>query len=186
MFKTKYFWRGYLLGFSIALLGVAYIAWTFTTTRPIEAIKSFDKLSFINLKGETLTIKKAGSDPVFINYWATFCAPCIREMPLLLDFSKKHSEIKMWLLTSENLDVINRFIEKHPELKELNFAHLVIKDNINGFHTIAGKLPSSFIVKADGTVIWVNDGMLVFKNSEEMFDSIQKNVPEMKRFVSHN
>lgn len=186
MFNKKYFWRGYLLGFSIASLSVVYMMWTINTTRSIEAIQGFDNLIFVSLKGETLTIKKVNSEPVFINYWATFCAPCIKEMPLLLDFSKKHPEIKMWLLTTENIDVIDRFVKKHPELNGLNFGHLVIKNKINTLNTIEGKLPSSFLVKSDGLVIWKNDGMLIFKNAEEMFDSIQKSVPEIKHLISHN
>lgn len=187
MFKTKYFWKGYLLGFGISLLGVIYMLWTLNTTRSIEAIKGFNELRFENLKGDTLSIKKISNQPVFVNYWATYCGPCLREMPLLLEFSKKYPQIKIWLLTDENTDVISRFVAKHPELKELNFAHLIINGKAtNGFNTIQGQLPSSFLVKSSGTVLWINDGMLVYKTAQEMLDSIQKRVPEIKNIVVHN
>ncbi len=186
MFKTKYFWRGYLLGFGIALLGVGFITWKLFTERPIEAIKGFDELRFVSLKSDTLDIKTVGSNPVLINYWATFCGPCIKEMPLILTFSKKYPQIKIWLLTQEKTDVINRFIDKHPELRELNFAHMIIEKSSNGVSTIAGTLPSTFLVKNDGKVLWKNDGMLLQETPEALFDSIQKSAPEIKNIVTQN
>jgi thiol-disulfide isomerase/thioredoxin len=184
MFKTKYFWRGYLLGIVIASALIGYLAKSTTETRKAEDIKGFDELSFVNLKGDTLNIKKAGSNPVLINYWATYCAPCIKEMPLLLAFQKKHPQIKLWLLTEEKDSLINKFIVKHPELKELNFARIIKKNNFTGVNGITAKLPSSFLVKSDGKVVWENDGMLLQETPEQLFDSITKSVPELKSLVS--
>lgn len=181
MFKTKYFWRGYLLGIVIALLIIGYIAKTVNTKRTVETISGFNKLSFVNLRGDTLNVKTAGTNPVLINYWATYCAPCIKEMPLLLAFSKKHPQIKLWLLTKENNDLIVKFITKHPELKELNFARLIKTEGSLGINNIDALLPSSFLVKSDGTVLWKNDGMLLQETPQELFDSIQKSVPEIKK-----
>jgi thiol-disulfide isomerase/thioredoxin len=186
MFKTKYFWKGYILGIAIALLGVSYIILKLNTERPLEAIKGFDELKFVSLKGDTISIKKAGSDPVMINYWATYCGPCIKEMPVLLAFSKKYPKVKLWLLTQENTDVINRFITKHPELKELSFAHIVIKENSNGISTIAGTLPTTFLVNAKSKLLWKNDGGLPQETPTALLDSIQKSVPEIKKIVSQN
>jgi thiol-disulfide isomerase/thioredoxin len=184
MFKTKYFWRGYLLGILIASVIIGYIVKSATGTRKAEDIEGFDELSFVNLKGDTLNIKKAGSDPVLINYWATHCAPCIKEMPLLLSFQKKYPNIKLWLLTEENDSIINKFIAKHTELKELNFARIIKKKKFVGVNGITQKLPSSFLVKPDGKVVWENDGMLTQETPQQLFNSIQKNVPEIKNLVS--
>jgi thiol-disulfide isomerase/thioredoxin len=184
MFKTKYFWKGYILGIAIALLGFGYIVIKVNTKRTAETISGFNELSFVSLKGDTLNIKKAGSDPVLINYWATYCAPCIEEMPLLLAFSKKNPQVKLWLLTKENSDIIAKFITKHPELKELNFAQLIKTKTTIGINGIDALLPSTFLVKANGAVLWENDGGLIYETPQEMLDSIQKIVPEIKNIVS--
>jgi thiol-disulfide isomerase/thioredoxin len=186
MFKTKYFWRGYLLGIGIALVIIGFLAKSINTTRTAGNIKGFDEVSFVSLNGDTLNIKKAGSNPVFINYWGTHCAPCIKEMPLLLAFSKKYPKVKLWLLTIESNELIAKFITKHPEFKELNFAHLINKGQGMGVNNISAILPSTFLVKNDGTVIWDNDGMLPQETPEVLLDSIQKTVPDIKNLVTPN
>ena len=68
--------------------------------------------------GTTLTITSAsgtssanlkGEKPLVLNFWATWCAPCVREMPLLDEFAKQHPEIQFVGFTIDSLKNMQKF-----------------------------------------------------------------------------
>ncbi|MEM9093621.1 MAG: TlpA disulfide reductase family protein [Pseudomonadota bacterium] len=46
-----------------------------------EAPKDFPQTPFVNAAGETVTLGDFTGEIVFVNLWATWCAPCKKEMP---------------------------------------------------------------------------------------------------------
>ena len=42
-----------------------------------------EKINFINIDNETVNLNKFENSLIIINFWATWCAPCIEEMPSL-------------------------------------------------------------------------------------------------------
>ncbi len=59
-----------------------------------------------NLKGEKFTI---------LNFWATWCAPCVEEMPMFSNFHKKNQSngIKVIALAVDNKTQIKKFLKNH-------------------------------------------------------------------------
>ncbi len=45
--------------------------------------KKIKNIEFIKLKSQKVTLNNYNSKPVIINFWATWCAPCKKEMPSL-------------------------------------------------------------------------------------------------------
>ena len=45
--------------------------------------KKLEKINFINIKNEIVNLNKFQNSLIIINFWATWCAPCIEEMPSL-------------------------------------------------------------------------------------------------------
>ena len=55
--------------------------------------KKIENAEFINLNGKKLNINKYSENSMIINFWATWCAPCRKEMPSL-DKLKSLNEFK--------------------------------------------------------------------------------------------
>lgn len=71
-----------------------------------EVIK-FDGLqTLMNKKGDKITV---------INFWATWCGPCVKELPYFESVAAKRQDVDIYLVSLdfvEKLDRVNSFIEK--------------------------------------------------------------------------
>ena len=59
----------------------------------------------------------AGSKIKVINFWATWCAPCVKEMPLFEKLGKENKEVEVLLVSMDydldpNPDKVKRFIDR--------------------------------------------------------------------------
>lgn len=71
------------------------------------------ELSFTSVDGQTVDLKDFEGKVVLIDFWATWCGPCVAEVPHLLKAYKKYH--------SEGLEVIGISLDKDKE-KLLNFV----------------------------------------------------------------
>jgi thiol-disulfide isomerase/thioredoxin len=61
-----------------------------------------------------LSLKDFKYRPVFLNFWATWCPPCIAEMPSIQELYDEYKEDVVFILISnESADVINAFMKKN-------------------------------------------------------------------------
>jgi peroxiredoxin len=69
---------------SLAIAGIAAVA-SITLARPAPEVK------FSALSGETFTTSALRGKVVLVTFWATYCGPCIQEMPKMVDAHLKFS-----------------------------------------------------------------------------------------------
>lgn len=107
--------------------------------------------AFLDPDGGEKTLKDFAGKPLLVNLWATWCAPCIAEMPTLDRVAAAYGPKGLAVLTisqdNQGLKAAKPFFEKHPlpHLKgwadpETNF----------GFHYATGLLPTTVIYDARG------------------------------------
>ncbi|SEL61029.1 Thiol-disulfide isomerase or thioredoxin [Sphingomonas palmae] len=60
--------------------------------------------AFANAAGKPLTVKAFGGKPTLVNLWATWCAPCVKEMPTLDAAAKATSGRIRVVAVSEDMD----------------------------------------------------------------------------------
>lgn len=66
-----------------------------------------------DLKGTSQTVEIGQGKVVFISYWATWCPPCIAELPSIEQlYSDYGDQVDFVLLTHEDSEVVRRFLEK--------------------------------------------------------------------------
>jgi len=113
-----------------------------------------DKTISFKVEGDTLTSKQLNGKYVLFNFWATWCAPCIKEMPTLVKLQTEHES---------NLQIVGVLIEKKDpvELQEfmtkfaMNFPVTTGEENYRmakAFDDVK-MFPESFLYAPDGKFV---------------------------------
>ena len=105
------------------------------------------KVALADLKGQV----------VLINFWATWCGPCRKEMPLLDQLQKKYAPLGFTLL-GVNVEEDGRLFDAF--LKDVPVSFPILLDPANGVSKLYNveAMPSTVIVDRKGNVRYVHQG----------------------------
>jgi len=122
--------------------------------------KPSPNFSLSDIKGQKVSFKQwRGKKVVLINFWATWCLPCVKEIPMLNKFQKRYAEDDLQIvgIAIDNATAINQFTQKipihYPNL--IGNAQLILK-----FGNRTGSLPYTVIVDQQGNIVETASGML--------------------------
>ena len=127
-------------------------------------------LQFSDLENNIFTLQNFKGKNLFINYWATWCNPCLAEMPYMAELYenyKDEEDIIFLYLSREKLEIIKNYIPKDESLQQLPIYKIITDDE---FFATSG-IPTTFIVNSDGEVI-VKDLGSAYWNDESVFKFI--------------
>ena len=126
---------------------------------PAETLPDF---SLANLAGEQQSIRSWPGDALVINFWATWCAPCLREIPLLKSFQDQQREhgVTVVGIAVDRLDPVANFAE------DMAFNYPILVGQAEGMEAAASfgvdffALPFTVFVDHDRNVLGVHTGEL--------------------------
>jgi thiol-disulfide isomerase/thioredoxin len=107
-------------------------------------------IAYVDSSGVPRKLSELKGEVVLINFWATWCAPCRREMPLLAKMQREYEpqRFRVLYLSLEDADVLAGFVKAHPF------------DGIQGritaappFYDAGRYYPLSYLVNRDGRVV---------------------------------
>jgi len=120
-----------------------------TTTK--NATLDFPALSVQTIEGANYDLASRRGKWVVVNFWATWCAPCIKEMPELSALDAANAHIEVIGLAYEEIDreAMLAFLRQRPVLYPI--AILDVYAPPPGFATPRG-LPMTYLIAPDGKV----------------------------------
>jgi thiol-disulfide isomerase/thioredoxin len=103
------------------------------------------------LDGKTFDLAAQRGKWVIVNYWATWCVPCIKEMPDISHFVATHKNVAAIGLAFEDSDPadIKAFLAKHPVVYPI--AQVTLDKPVKDFDEPRG-LPTTYLIRPDGSV----------------------------------
>lgn len=126
-------------------------ALSFTTSvekRPYGNIKKYD-WQLYDLKGRAFNFEQYKNKVVVVNFWATWCPPCVAEMPSLVELHREYGEkVQFIFLAKDKKERVRSY------LKEKQYAIPVFFSDDLPPNEFQGKsLPTTYIVDAKGTIM---------------------------------
>jgi thiol-disulfide isomerase/thioredoxin len=146
---------------------------------PAETPQPAPAFSLTDMSGKEAELTDFKGSVVLLNLWATWCQPCLKEMPSLAALQQRFGASLMILALSEDrggAEMVKPFVEKHG-LDKLKVYLDPKSTAIRAFE--ARGLPSSFLIDADGKVLGKVEGAADW-DSDKMRDALGKLLPPAK------
>ncbi len=126
---------------------------------PSQAEKA-PRLVLENLDGSTFSLEETLKEgPVVLDFWATWCKPCIKALPKLQTLSEEFAKRRVQVLTI-NVDGPRNLPKVRPFLQRHKLTLPVLLDNTNEvlkqFQLVG--MPATLIIREDGTVFYKHQG----------------------------
>ena len=109
--------------------------------------KSYKNITFKDINNKSVNLENFRNKLVILNFWATWCVPCLEEMPSLdLLQSKNIKNLKIFPINIGQEDILkSKIFFKELKIKNLN---IYIDPKIN--------LPKKFLIRGIPTTILIN------------------------------
>ena len=154
--------------FTIGFLVISLVSACTNSTHHESNVKpaersGMSKIKLFNLQGEAVDLTKYKGRAIFLNFWATWCRPCVEEMPTIkkaID-SLKNKDIQFLFASDESTEEIESFEREH------NFGFTYVKTNNVEDLGIMG-LPTTFIFNKVGEKIFSEMGYRKWDGKENL------------------
>ncbi len=149
--------RGWLGTAVAAGLAGAGVAWWQTRPRPVAegAIDQLWAMSFDTPAGEAMAMTAFRERKLVVNFWATWCPPCVEELPMLNSFFREQRS-KGWSVVGLAVDqpgAVRQFLQKLPLEFPVLMAGLPGIDLSKSLGNASGGLPFTVVIDAAGGVV---------------------------------
>ncbi len=108
-------------------------------------------IAFTGPDGATLTLARFAGKPLLVNLWATWCAPCVAEMPTLRGLAARHAArgLQVIAISQDAGDAasVDGFVKAKGWGEMARYRD---PDNQFGFHYGTGLLPTTIVYDARG------------------------------------
>jgi thiol-disulfide isomerase/thioredoxin len=141
----------------LAAAGGAGLAWWKFQPHAVEpgAEQALWSLEFEQPGGGTLSLRSFAGKPLVINFWATWCPPCVEELPLLNSFYREHAA-NGWQVIGLAIDqpsAVRKFLQRTPLDFPIGLAGLGGSDLGRSLGNLTGGLPFTVVLSDKGQVV---------------------------------
>lgn len=135
--------------------------------------QSLPSIELPDLSGELRNLEEWSSKPMVINFWATWCAPCLREIPLLKNFRDENSNFNLiGIAVDRELPVIQYAQEMQIDYPVL-IGQMQAMNAAQEFGVNVYALPFTVFTVANGATLGVFTGELHQEQLDEIIKIIE-------------
>jgi thiol-disulfide isomerase/thioredoxin len=160
--------------------GVVRVAAGNSAGKPNAAGKPVPEITLKDLDGKDLSLSQYKGKVVLLNLWATWCAPCLGEIPELIEIQQKYAARGFTIIgiamDDEGASVVTPWVQKqrfdvNGAKSQMNYP--IVIGNDAAADKLGGMigLPTSILVSRDGKVVKRTTGALSYDEFSQWIES---------------
>lgn len=143
----------------VAALGGFWAGLKFFGNDPAAGTQA-PEFSLRDQHGKLVALSDLRGRKVLVNFWATWCPPCVEEMPMLDELAKRHAQTLVVLgVAEDDAEAVKAFLQRHP----VDYPILYSASDSVGLSAQFGNtravLPYSVLIDEQGVVTRSKSGM---------------------------
>ncbi len=152
--RRRFWTAGVALAAAAAGAGLAW--WRYSPGPLLSGAEAaFWEGRFPDPEGHELTVADWRGRPLLVNFWATWCPPCVEELPMLNAFHAEH-EPRGWQVFGLAVDrpsAVREFTQRLPLRFPVGMAGLAGTELSKTLGNVSGGLPFTVVFGRDGMVL---------------------------------
>jgi thiol-disulfide isomerase/thioredoxin len=135
-----------------------------------ETVENF---SFKDIEGKTHQFSEYRGKWVIVNYWGTYCPPCLDEIPDLISISDKYKD-KVVVLGMDAGGTPSNELKEFAEENFMNYPIAPVQESTLTAFGIIMAIPTSYIITPDGKLAETIIGPIDRQSVEQHFDGARQ------------
>jgi thiol-disulfide isomerase/thioredoxin len=129
---------------------------------PSGLAKTLPDLRLPDLSGREVSSSSWAGKVVLLNFWATWCPPCLREMPLLDEWQQQYGNRGLQIvgIAIDNAESVSQFMEDHSVSYPILLGHADTVELAKTLGNRTGGLPFSVVFDPLGRRVQSHNGEL--------------------------
>lgn len=113
-------------------------------------------ISVTTLDGETVTLSDLKGKRVVLDFWATWCPPCVKEIPHFIRLTEEYPDDELVIvgLSDEDAETVQSFYEEHG----INYAIAAEVSNLPPPYNEITAIPTTFFIDRNGVIQFIVEG----------------------------
>ena len=133
--------------------------------------------------GKTYQLSQLKGKVVIVNFWATWCGPCRREIPDFIEAYKKYK--------NQGLEIIGVSVDEDGWTKvkpfvtenKINYPVVLMDSKIVSDYGNFNAIPTTFVVDKNGNIVDTHTGVMTMSQLESKIQPLLKSKPAAKKGV---
>lgn len=142
---------------------------------PVEpaSISQFFAAKLTDTSGQTIDLSTFKGKPLVVNFWASWCPPCVAEMPELSKFYEQYRAkgVQMIGIAIDNPTAVKQFLQRHPVSYPVLFGGMDGPALSQALGNKNGGLPFTVVIDAKGDIVFQHLGQT---NVQQLADHIPR------------
>jgi thiol-disulfide isomerase/thioredoxin len=130
-------------------------------------------LEFRDLDGQAHKLSEWDGKLLLLNFWATWCTPCLKEIPLLIETQREHGPHGLQIvgIAMDDAEMVRAFAKRLQMNYPIMVGQADIADAMDALGDQLGAFPFSVLIARDGRILDRRSGDLSREEIREWLDA---------------